>query len=91
MKDGSGGVQMQNSREWTYAYAKHSDVEAFLRLGWLPHDSLDGCDHGQYAVLVEWLCDCQVPMPVHDTAFEGGRRRASGQRGWELRSVSIDV
>jgi len=41
------------SRERVFAYAPRGQIEDWLRLGWLPHDSLEGTRHAQYAILVE--------------------------------------
>jgi hypothetical protein len=55
---------MTERYQWTYAYAARGErLEDFLRLGWTPHDSLANTAHEQYAVLVEWLCDCHCPFP----------------------------
>jgi hypothetical protein len=50
-------------REQVFAYAGLWNIEDWLRLGWLPHDSLGGCKHGDYAVLVEWCCSCPLKAP----------------------------
>lgn len=53
---------MTTRYEWTYAYAPIGLIDEYLRLGWYPHNSFEGCErHGQYAVLVEWLCQCDLP------------------------------
>jgi len=39
-------------------------VEDYCRVGWLPTTALFGTHHSDYAVLMQWLCDCMpIPMP----------------------------
>jgi hypothetical protein len=35
----------------------------YLRLGWMVTTSLADCYHGDYAVLMEWPCQCPVVEP----------------------------
>ena len=57
-------IEVPTRYEWTYAYAQLGPrLNDFLALGWLPHDSLANSAHGEYAVLVEWPCDCPCPFP----------------------------
>jgi hypothetical protein len=47
-----------------FHYARISDIETWLMLGWLPHDSLAGTKHAEFAVLVEWICpSCLMKRP----------------------------
>jgi hypothetical protein len=46
-----------------FRYVKHRDAEAYCRLGWLPTDSLDGSYHGEFSVLMTWLCECKCTEP----------------------------
>jgi hypothetical protein len=47
----------------TFKYVPHHLVLDYARLGWFPHfDALADCPHGNYSVLMEWLCGCSVPL-----------------------------
>lgn len=48
----------------TFHYARHEHIDDWLRLGWYPHDSLAGTHHGQWSVLMEWLCSCHMVRPA---------------------------
>lgn len=43
----------------TFRYILHARVLDHARLGWMIADTLDGTPHGQYAVLMVWLCGCK--------------------------------
>jgi hypothetical protein len=45
----------------TFRYCVFSRLDDALRMGWIIADSLQGSHHGDYAVLVEWLCPCAPP------------------------------
>lgn len=45
-----------------YRYVRHSEVEDFIRLGWLPTNALEGTSHGQWSVLCRWICPACVPV-----------------------------
>jgi hypothetical protein len=49
-------------RERIFHYATWSQLDDYLRLGWLPVADL-GQPHGQWATLCEWLCDCPALCP----------------------------
>lgn len=52
-----------NASESVFAYVRYEQAADFLRTGWLPHPSLQGTNHGNYAVLMEWPCKCPIPFP----------------------------
>lgn len=41
----------------------HAAMDAIL-LGWVPTPALDGTTHGQYSVLMMWLCQCPMRVPL---------------------------
>ena len=47
-----------------FHYVQHHRVLDFARLGWLPHFELLDTHHGQYAITMEWLCDCPITTPA---------------------------
>jgi hypothetical protein len=47
-----------------FCYARHGELADFLALGWSPTASLGGTYHGDFGVLVVWLCDCPPVLPV---------------------------
>lgn len=47
----------------TFHYAPLHNINDWLSLGWLPHAAFASSHHGNYSVLVEWLCDCQFVRP----------------------------
>ena len=47
-----------------FRYAPHHAADDFLRLGWVPSDALAGTIHGEWSVLMFWLCACPAPMPL---------------------------
>lgn len=52
-------------------YARFEDVDRFARAGWMPTDALYGTvPHGEYAVLMVWLCECEPAKP-HQRASLG--------------------
>jgi hypothetical protein len=52
---------MIGPREGTYHYVRWPEVEAWLRLGWMPAADL-GPTHGEWSTLLYWACDCPVPF-----------------------------
>lgn len=48
----------------TFHYVPHHRVLDFARLGWLPHWELLDTRHGEYAITMEWLCDCPLATPT---------------------------
>jgi hypothetical protein len=55
---------MKKPGEYLFHIVRHYQVEDFLRLGWMPHNSLSGCTHGYWSVLVEWRCSCVPVIPL---------------------------
>lgn len=52
-----------------HAYAKKHLVEDYLRLGWMISmrgglPSLQEVGHGEWSMLVEWLCQCRPVVPL---------------------------
>lgn len=47
-----------------FRYAAHDRVPDFLALGWHIADDMQGCHHGEHAVMLEWLCGCPMAEPV---------------------------
>jgi hypothetical protein len=43
-----------------------SKIDDYLRLGWILRDSLRGTPHGDWAVHLEWICDCPMPLPASE-------------------------
>ena len=48
--------------EKVFKYVSWSDLDDFLRCGWLPIADL-GMPHGQWSFLCEWRCRCAMPLP----------------------------
>lgn len=38
-------------------------MDAYLDVGWFWDGKNFECHHGDYAVIMEWLCDCPVREP----------------------------
>lgn len=53
---------MMRARTATYRYVIHERVLDYLRLGWAVAADL-GPTHGQWSVLMIWLCDCRCVEP----------------------------
>lgn len=47
----------------TFHFARLTEIGDWLALGWLPHDALQGTHHGNWSVLVEWICSCNAVRP----------------------------
>jgi hypothetical protein len=43
-----------------FRYVRHENIADYEGLGWLVVAELHP-PHGQYSVLMQWLCDCPVP------------------------------
>jgi hypothetical protein len=37
-----------------FHYVRHHEVEAYQKLGWVRHESLDATHHSQWSSLMEW-------------------------------------
>lgn len=56
-------MQDQNQSK-TFAYIRLPRVDDYLMCGWLPHAALQGTNHGNYSVLMEYIeCECGRVMP----------------------------
>jgi hypothetical protein len=70
---------------WTIAqcitwhrFVRHDRAGDYLRLGWCPSlcdrsPALDGTPHGQYSVLMSWICQCRPVEPRHAPEHDRGR------------------
>lgn len=47
-------------------FVRHRQANGWLACGWMPDPCLDGCYHGQFAVLMLWICDCEMRRPGKD-------------------------
>jgi hypothetical protein len=59
-------------RQQTFHFVRHSEALDWLRLGWLARPTLERTHHGEYSVMMEWLCDCEMPL-LRREARQGGR------------------
>jgi hypothetical protein len=48
----------------TYRFIRHHAVLDHARLGWLIVDTLDDTPHGQWSVLMAWICTCPEVIPA---------------------------
>jgi hypothetical protein len=48
----------------TLRYVNHHRVLDYARLGWSIADTLSDIWHGQYSILMIWLCHCPCLEPV---------------------------
>jgi hypothetical protein len=46
-----------------HRFVLHHRADDYLRLGWCPSAALEGTPHGQYCVLMSWLCQCPPVEP----------------------------
>ena len=51
-------------RERIFRYVAHHQVLDYARLGWTIADTLAGSPHGEYSILMVWLCDCRCVEPA---------------------------
>jgi hypothetical protein len=49
-----------------HRWVRHHAAEDYLRLGWLPLDTLAGTPHGHWSVHVAWLCACRPVEPKRE-------------------------
>ena len=47
-----------------FRYAPIGLAEDYCRLGWVSSPALEGIYHGEFAVLMEWMCGCPALEPV---------------------------
>lgn len=50
--------------EHLFHFVRHESATDWLRVGWVARRSLHGSHHGEWSVLMEWLCSCAPVMPV---------------------------
>jgi hypothetical protein len=63
---GRSQLAAANVSETWVAFAEHDLVEDYLKLGWMPSDingGLHETHHGQFSIIVEWLCACPILVP----------------------------
>lgn len=53
---------MAEKRDRTFAYVRRNQVEDYFRMGWIFIPALEDTHHGRWSVLMEWICDCPIPM-----------------------------
>ena len=56
-----------------FRYAPIELAEDYCRLGWVSSPALEGTYHGEFAVLMEWMCVCQALEPREATNGHPGR------------------
>ena len=47
-----------------YRMVPHHEADDSCRLGWEPTQALNGTTHGQWSVLMMWICGCGRAMRV---------------------------
>ena len=47
-----------------FRYVPHAYALDYARLGWTIADTLEGTPHGQWAILMTWLCECPCVQPA---------------------------
>lgn len=47
----------------TFRYVAHGRAVDMARLGWLPVADL-GPVHGEWSILMEWLCNCPAKVAI---------------------------
>jgi hypothetical protein len=52
-----------SDRGITLRFVRLRDANDYLALGWMPTKDLLGCYHGQWTILMRWLCDCKPQEP----------------------------
>jgi Bacterial dnaA protein helix-turn-helix len=57
-------ARLQKPKGQMFRYVTHARADAYLRLGWMPTTSLEGTYHGQWSVLMKWICpSCPIVEP----------------------------
>jgi hypothetical protein len=72
-----------------FRYVRHENIADYERLGWLVVAELHP-PHGQYSVLMQWLCDCPVPAvwpSNRPRKAVGAFSRAAGHRMADRRQI----
>lgn len=52
--------------EQLFHLARIETVTDWLRLGWIARPALTGTTHGEWSVLMQWLCNCPMVKPRRD-------------------------
>ena len=47
----------------TFKMVPHAQASTYFLLGWHHRLGLGGCCHGDYSIMMEWLCTCPMRMP----------------------------
>jgi hypothetical protein len=55
--------QSRGSPVRTFRFVVHHRILDYARLGGVIEDTMEDCHHGEYSILMEWLCDCPVVAP----------------------------
>lgn len=51
-----------------YRQFRHHEAMDGVLLGWVPTNALEGTSHGLYSVLMMWLCECPLRVPLRGDA-----------------------
>ena len=51
-----------------YRKVLHHEANDCILLGWVPTPVLDGTIHGQYCIMMMWLCECPMRVPLREAA-----------------------
>lgn len=46
-----------------FRFVRHEQAADYLKSGWVARPALNGTHHGEWSVLMEWLCDCELKQP----------------------------
>ncbi len=55
---------VREGRETWLKFVRLREVDRHLKLGWLPSGidgGLIGSRHAQYAIIMQWICECPIP------------------------------
>jgi|SoiMethySBSTD1v2_1073268.scaffolds.fasta_scaffold18340_5 hypothetical protein len=56
-------VHSQASQAGGRDFADKSLRQGYARLGWTVEVTMEDCHHGEYSILMEWVCDCPAVEP----------------------------
>lgn len=51
-----------------FRFVPHRLADDYCRLGWQPTPALAGTTHGEWSVLMQWLCGCDAIEPIGEGA-----------------------
>jgi hypothetical protein len=51
------------ARPETFKYVTFNNILAYMAVGWIESRHKLGGPHADYAVLMEWLCECEPRQP----------------------------